>query len=321
MRGNRFHKVKLSSHFHRALCIYNDSPVVMKKPTGNSPSQASSSAAVSTAAAKAPIEASNNASPMYTERLRKLYAMMLRGRMLLESSEAFPKKLRRAQLEACEVGLGYHLAADDLVAPSSRDFMIDLARGRKLSDAEKQMTARSPGQESKHDRSKIQPSSLAIAGDAPAQLAIATGMAAVCKMQDKSDVTVAVSAFQGKLSEFPAEALRFAAENSLGIIYVLCTDWNSPLKLREASLACDVPGIIVDGKDVVAVYRVAEESVRRARQRMGPTLIDCRLEPRRDPLKVMEEYLRRRSLWSPAWKQDLESRYAVELEQVRGSAQ
>ncbi len=291
----------------------------MKKPTGNSRSHASPAAVVSAAVAKAPIEASNNASPMYTERLRKLYATMLRGRMLLGSSEGLSQKLRRAQLEACEVGLGYHLLADDLVAPSSRDFMVDLARGRKLSDVRERIATRSARQDNKHNHFKPPASSLAVPVDPPAQVGIATGIAAACRIQGKSSITVAISAFEGRLSDFPAEALRFASENSLGIIYVLCTHWKSRLQLREASLACDVPGIIVDGKDVVAVYRVAEESVRRARQGMGPTLIDCRMEPGRDPLKVMEEYLRKRNLWSPEWKRDLEASCARELEQVHAS--
>ena len=41
------------------------------------------------------------------------------------------------------------------------------------------------------------------------------------------------------------------------------------------------PGIIVDGSDVVAVWRVAQESIHRARNGAGPTLIDCRMESAR----------------------------------------
>lgn len=254
---------------------------------------------------------------MYTERLRKLYALMLRARMLAEQAQALPGKLRRAQLEACEVGVGYHLTSDDIVAPSSRDFMLDLVRDSKLSNVLEHINARV---ELNRGRKAAQPelnSSITVPADAPAQLAIATGMAAACRVQNRPDITVAMCAFDEKMSAFPSHALRFAAENRLGIIYVLCTAWNSRLSLREAALACDVPGIIVDGKDVVAVYRVAEESVRRARQRMGPTLIDCRLEPGRDPIKFMEEYLRKRNLWSPEWKREILEGYMREFAQLR----
>ncbi len=67
------------------------------------------------------------------------------------------------------------------------------------------------------------------------------------------------------------------------------------------ALGFQVPGITVDGNDVVAVYRVAEESVRRAREGHGPTLIDCKIDPARDPLTFMEGYLKKRDLWSAKW--------------------
>ena len=55
------------------------------------------------------------------------------------------------------------------------------------------------------------------------------------------------------------------------------------------------PGIIVDGQDVVAVWRVAQESIHRARNGAGPTLIDCRMDSKRDPLAHMEHYMRKRN--------------------------
>ncbi|MDN4522933.1 thiamine pyrophosphate-dependent dehydrogenase E1 component subunit alpha [Fictibacillus fluitans] len=37
----------------------------------------------------------------------------------------------------------------------------------------------------------------------------------------------------------------------------------------------NIPGITVDGKDIMAVYKAAEEAVERARRGEGPTLIEC----------------------------------------------
>jgi TPP-dependent pyruvate/acetoin dehydrogenase alpha subunit len=53
---------------------------------------------------------------------------------------------------------------------------------------------------------------------------------------------------------------------------------------------------------------------------MGPTLIDCRLERGRDPIKGMEEYLRKRKLWSPEWKQQLVNDYTREFALVASSS-
>jgi pyruvate dehydrogenase E1 component alpha subunit len=74
------------------------------------------------------------------------------------------------------------------------------------------------------------------------------------------------------------------------------------------------PGVIVDGQDVVAVWRVAQESVHRARNGGGPTLIDCRMDAARDPLAHMEHYLRKRNLWDEAWREKAEAEITAEVE-------
>ena len=76
------------------------------------------------------------------------------------------------------------------------------------------------------------------------------------------------------------------------------------------------PGVIVDGQDVVAVWRVAQESIHRARNGGGATLIDCRMEAERDPLAHMEHYLRKRSLWDEEWRKQVEERLRGELGKV-----
>ena len=37
-----------------------------------------------------------------------------------------------------------------------------------------------------------------------------------------------------------------------------------------------IPGVVVDGMDVLAVYEVAKEAVHRARNGQGPTLLECK---------------------------------------------
>jgi len=46
-------------------------------------------------------------------------------------------------------------------------------------------------------------------------------------------------------------------------------------KISERASAYGVPGITVDGNDVVAVYETTLEVVERARKGKGPTLIEC----------------------------------------------
>jgi pyruvate dehydrogenase E1 component alpha subunit len=68
----------------------------------------------------------------------------------------------------------------------------------------------------------------------------------------------------------------FVCENNL---YAEMTPLHKSVKnvnLSERAAAFGMPGVIVDGNDVEAVYRTAEEAVQRARNGDGPTFIEAR---------------------------------------------
>lgn len=46
-------------------------------------------------------------------------------------------------------------------------------------------------------------------------------------------------------------------------------------QIVDRAIAYNMPGVRVDGKDVLAVYQAAEEAIERARRGEGPTLIEC----------------------------------------------
>ncbi|GAB7387095.1 hypothetical protein BSNK01_09310 [Bacillaceae bacterium] len=46
--------------------------------------------------------------------------------------------------------------------------------------------------------------------------------------------------------------------------------------IADRAAAYNIPGAIVDGKDVIAVYKATEEAIRRARNGEGPTLLECK---------------------------------------------
>src|SRR5256885_4267505 len=81
------------------------------------------------------------------------------------------------------------------------------------------------------------------------------------------------------------EALNFAGVWHVPVVFVCQTNqWaiSVPLKkqthsktIAQKALAYGLPGIQVDGNDVLAVYAVAREAVDRARAGEGPTLIEC----------------------------------------------
>lgn len=82
------------------------------------------------------------------------------------------------------------------------------------------------------------------------------------------------------------ESLNFVSAQKLPVVYVLLNNlYAISTKQQEATNVTDladraqgygIPGVVVDGNDVFAVYDAAKEAVERARRGEGPTLIECK---------------------------------------------
>ncbi len=75
---------------------------------------------------------------------------------------------------------------------------------------------------------------------------------------------------------------------------------NPDIAARAA--AYNIPGVSVDGNDVLAVAAAAEEAVRRARAGEGPTLIECRTYRTRPHAEGMGDYTYRTREEVEAWR-------------------
>jgi TPP-dependent pyruvate/acetoin dehydrogenase alpha subunit len=67
----------------------------------------------------------------------------------------------------------------------------------------------------------------------------------------------------------------FICENNL---YGASTPFKTAFKIEHISQRAagyGMPGVVVDGNDVLAVYQAAKDAVARARSGNGPTLIEC----------------------------------------------
>lgn len=68
----------------------------------------------------------------------------------------------------------------------------------------------------------------------------------------------------------------FVCENNL---YAMGTRQSIVMAIEnvaDRAAAYGIPGVVVDGNDVLAVYEAAREAVKRAREGKGPTLIECK---------------------------------------------
>src|SRR5437016_12565485 len=67
----------------------------------------------------------------------------------------------------------------------------------------------------------------------------------------------------------------FVCQNNQWAISVPLKKQTNSKTIAQKALAYGVPGLQVDGNDVLAVYAASREAVARAREGNGPTLIEC----------------------------------------------
>jgi len=68
----------------------------------------------------------------------------------------------------------------------------------------------------------------------------------------------------------------FVCENNL---YAMGTRQSRVMlveNVADRASAYGIPGVVVDGNDVIKVYQAASEAVKRAREGKGPTLLECK---------------------------------------------
>jgi pyruvate dehydrogenase E1 component alpha subunit len=70
--------------------------------------------------------------------------------------------------------------------------------------------------------------------------------------------------------------LVFVCENNLYGEWSPIAGTTSVSDIADRAAAYGIPGVIVDGQDVVAVHEAASEAIARARRGEGPTLLECK---------------------------------------------
>jgi pyruvate dehydrogenase E1 component alpha subunit len=115
---------------------------------------------------------------------------------------------------------------------------------------------------------------------------ISVGAGFSCKMEGKSRVTVCFFSDGASNNGVFHEALNMTAIFNLPVVYV-CENNMYAISMSSCnSIACkdianraaayDIPGVIVDGSDPEAVYKVVATAVELARQGKGPSLIEAK---------------------------------------------
>jgi TPP-dependent pyruvate/acetoin dehydrogenase alpha subunit len=262
-----------------------------------------------------PADNSAAALPITDELLWRFYASMLRVREFEDKvHEAFQKGLVFGTTHLCQgqeavsVGAIAALRQDDALTYTYRGHGQAIARGMNAESAFAEIFGRESGCSrglggSMHlaDLSLGLLGSFAIVG---AGLPVAVGAAISAQLNKRGQVAMTffgdgstnIGAFHESMNMAAVWKLPlvFICENNLYGEYspILTTTPFEDIARRAAAYA--MPSDIVDGNDVVAVYRSVAQAVARARIGDGPTLVECKTyryrgHSRSDPAKYRPE--------------------------------
>jgi pyruvate dehydrogenase E1 component alpha subunit len=119
-----------------------------------------------------------------------------------------------------------------------------------------------------------------------AGLPIATGAALAAQLEEKGRVTVVFFGDGASQEGEFHESLNLASIWKLPIVFVCENNFygvNTPAQyamgmadIARKALSYNMPGIVLDGNDVVAVYSAAHNAIAQAREGNGPGLLECK---------------------------------------------
>ena len=192
--------------------------------------------------------------------------------------------------EAIAVGAMANLRADDYILSTHRGHGHLIAKGGKTDRMMAELYARRTGYNKGKGGSMhiahVDIGMLGAMGIVGSGIPIATGAALSAKMRGTDQVAICF------FGDGAANTMRFHEGINLGAIWELPVIYLCENNLYAVSIpqsyamkipdiadraaAYGIPGVVVDGMDVIAVYEVVGEVVARARRGEGPTLVECK---------------------------------------------
>jgi pyruvate dehydrogenase E1 component alpha subunit len=192
--------------------------------------------------------------------------------------------------EAAIVGAAHALEPDDWVFPAYREVGAAFHRGYPLATFACQLFGNSEdpvlGRQMPIHHSVRRLNFVSISSPVATQIPHAVGVAWAAKLQKKRDVALAFFGEGGTSTPIFHVSCNFAAVYKAPAI-LLCRNngWaiSVPRSVQTASptfaqkaIAYGMPGVLVDGNDILAVIHVVREAAARGRRGDGPTLIEAR---------------------------------------------
>jgi pyruvate dehydrogenase E1 component alpha subunit len=223
--------------------------------------------------------------PIPDELLRKIYRTMILARRFDERMLILQRQGRIGTFapikgQEAQIGAAAALEPDDWLVPSFREMPAELFRGKSMESVLLLYGGYNEG-------GSVPPglNNLPVAIPVGSQTLHAAGLAYAIQYRKKKQVAMTFFG-DGATSEGDFhEAMNFSAVFQIPVVFVVQNNhWAISVPrsrqthsktLAQKALAYDMPGLQVDGNDVLAVYAAAKEAVDRARTGGGPSLIEC----------------------------------------------
>jgi TPP-dependent pyruvate/acetoin dehydrogenase alpha subunit len=267
-------------------------------------------------ATKVDTQAAQGGRPLPDDRLRELLHLLKLCRYFDERMEALYRQGRlpgaiysgRGQ-EGTHVGVAFALEQDDSLFPTHRDLSAQLTKGLDLKRVMAQYWGRIDGYTRGRDGNShigdwAGNRTFTVISHLPIAYPVACGAALAYKRAGDRRIAMAICGDGSTSNGRWHEALNWSAVHQLPVVWVVNNNqfaYSTPNPLEfhvptiaERAVAYGMPGVRVDGGDVLEVYGAARDAIDRARGGGGPSLIESvslrwRGHAGHDPAKYMPD--------------------------------
>ncbi len=281
------------------------------------------------------------------EELKRLYRLMVTTRLMDDRGLALQRQgrigfyLQSTGQEASHLGAAYALEDSDWLFPAYRQPGILLLRGVPLEKVVCEWFGNagdtSKGRQMPVHYSFREANFVSISSPIGTQLSQAAGAGMAARIRGDDTVFMTFCGDGGTSSNDFHCGLNFAAVFKAPVVFVVENNgWAISVPSRKQTVsesmaikadAYGMPGVRVDGNDLLAVYRVCKEAVERARRGEGPTLVETvtyRIAShsssddaqryrdkkefeswqKKDPIQRFQRYLKHKKLWNESFEQE-----------------
>lgn len=191
--------------------------------------------------------------------------------------------------EAVAVGVCAHLTKEDSITSTHRGHGHCIAKGCDLNgmmaEIYGKITGLCKGKGGSMHIADLDKGMLGANGIVGGGFSLAAGAALTAKYKKTDNVSVCFFGDGANNHGTFHEGINLAAIWKLPVVFIAENNGygestpfsyaSSCKSIADRAIAYNIPGVRVDGKDVLAIYKAAEEAVLRARRGEGPTLIEC----------------------------------------------